>query len=349
MIPRFSLALALAGLVSTWTQFSHAAEPKNVAKPFPTYGSIERLDAALDTVLAPNARMEDLAEGFTWSEGPTWLKRERALVFSDVPANRIYRWSERDGMSVYLEPSGYTGSAIAWNEPGSNGLTTDRAGRLVLCQHGDRTISRLTKRDGRAGVYEPIITTVEGRRFNSPNDLVFDRQGNLYFTDPPYAHKGVNASPLKELAYNGVFLRRTSGEVVLVEGGMTFPNGIALSPDNKILYVAQSDPKAPIIKAYDVQPDGTLLHGRVLFNALSLVKAERPGMPDGMKVDASGNLWATGPGGVLIIDPHGRHLGSLLTGNPTGNCAWGGDGSTLYITANHHLLRIQTRTRGSAW
>ncbi len=349
MNPRSTVTLCLGLLISATIPTRMVAEPKSTSTPRPNYGSVERLDPALDAVLAPGAVMEDLAEGFTWSEGPTWLKRERALVFSDVPANKIYRWSERDGVTVFLNPSGYTGSAIEWQEPGSNGLTTDRAGRLVLCQHGDRRISRLTRRNGTAGTFEPLISTVEGRLFNSPNDLVFARNGDLYFTDPPYAHKGVNQSPLKELAYNGVFLRRASGEVVLLEAQMTFPNGIALSPDETILYVTQSDPKQPVVRAYDIKSDGTLEHGRVLFNALPLVRADRPGMPDGMKVDASGNLWATGPGGVLILSPGGRHLGSLLTGNPTGNCAWGGDGSTLYITANHHLLRIATRTRGSAF
>ena len=349
MNPRSSIALCLGLWISASTSIITIAAPKATSIPRPTYGSVERLDPALDAVLPPGAVMEDLASGFTWSEGPTWLKREHALVFSDVPANKIYRWSERDGVTVYLSPSGYTGTAIQWQEPGSNGLTTDRAGRLVLCQHGDRRISRLTQKQGTTGTFEPLITHVEGRLFNSPNDLVFTRNGDLYFTDPPYAHKGVNQSPLKELAYNGVFLRRASGEVVLVESQMTFPNGIALSPDGRILYVTQSDSKEPVIRAYDIRDDGTLEHGRILFNALPLVRADRPGMPDGMKVDAAGNLWSTGPGGVLIISPGGRHLGSLLTGSPTGNCAWGGDGSTLYITANHHLLRIPTLTRGSAF
>ncbi len=354
MTPSLSslVAVSFCAFVSFSARISAASTVPSISAsglPHPSYGTIERLVPALDAVLAPTARMEDLAEGFTWSEGPTWLKREKALVFSDVPANRIYRWSERDGVRVFLEPSGYTGTGIDWQEPGSNGLTTDSAGRLVLCQHGDRRISRLMKHDGKTGTFEALITYFEGRRFNSPNDLVFDRQGNLYFTDPPYAHKGVNKSPLKELAYNGVFLRRPSGEVVLVEGGMSFPNGIALSPDQHILYVAQSDPAEPIVKAFEVKADGTLGTSRVFFDAKPLVRADRPGLPDGMKVDAAGNLWTTGPGGVLIVSPKGRHLGTLVTGNPTGNCAWGDDGSTLYITSNHHLLRIATRTRGAGF
>lgn len=313
---------------------------------FPAYGTVERLTPELDALLAPDAQMEKLADGFHWSEGPTWLKREGALVFSDVPENKVYRWSERDGATLYLSPSGHTGSGGGFAEPGSNGLITDRGGRLVLCQDGDRCLSRLVRRDGVTGTYEPLVKYFGGRKFNSPNDLVYDREGNLYFTDPPYGLEGGNKSSLKELMFNGVFLLRRGGELVLLTSKMTFPNGIGLSPDGKTLYVDQSDPDAPIILAYDVQPDGTVGAGRVFFDAKPLVRADRPGLPDGLKVDARGNLWCTGPGGVMIISPEGRHLGTLVTGQPTGNCAWGDDGSTLYITANHDLLRIRTRTRG---
>ena len=317
-----------------------AAAPARPAHPI--HGSVERYDAAMDALVAPGVQMERLATGFNWSEGPTWLHRERAVVFSDVPENVIHRWSERDGLTQYLRPSGYTGQALEFNEQGSNGLTTDAAGRLVICQHGDRRISRWEPGRG----FTPLVSLVDGRRFNSPNDLVFDRGGNLYFTDPPYGLKGGNESASKELVANGVYLLRRNGRAQLLSSAMTFPNGIALSPDERTLYVNQSDPKAPIIKSFPVLPDGTVGEGRVFFDTTRLMERGLKGLPDGLKVDERGNLWATGPGGVLVISPEGRLLGLLNTGEATGNCCWGDDGSTLYITADMHLLRIRTQTKG---
>ncbi len=314
---------------------------------YPEYGSIERLSPALDALLAPNAKMEKLAEGFVWSEGPVWLRRQNSLVFSDVPSNKAYRWSNRDGLSVFLDPSGYTGTQYRFREPGSNGLTTDSQGNLVLCQHGNRQIARLVGKSGTTGTFEPLVPYFNGRKFNSPNDLCFARNGDLYFTDPPYGLEGLNQSPLKELIANGVYVAHPDGKVSLVSGSMTFPNGIALSPDQKKLYVNQSDPSAPIIKVFSLKSDGAADDGQVFFDAAKLAQSGRPGMPDGLKVDALGNLWSTGPGGVLIISPTGEHLGTLLTGEPTANCNWGEDGTVLYITSNHSLLRIQTLVRGA--
>ena len=314
---------------------------------YPAHGVIERLSPALDQVLAPNAKMEKLADGFVWSEGPVWLRRENSLVFSDVPANKAYRWSNRDGLSVYLDPSGYTGNIHHFREPGSNGLTTDSKGNLVLCQHGNRQIARLVGRSGTTGTFEPLVPYFNGRKFNSPNDLCFARNGDLYFTDPPYGLEGLNKNPLKELINNGVYVAHPDGRVVEVTGSMTFPNGIALSPDQKKLYVNQSDPSAPVTRVFTLKADGTADEGKVFFDARDLAQAGRPGMPDGLKVDALGNLWSTGPGGVLILSPTGEHLGTLLTGEPTANCNWGEDGTVLYITSNHSLLRIQTLVRGA--
>ena len=194
--------------------------------------------------------------------------------------------------------------------------------------------------------FTPLVTMVDGRRFNSPNDLVYDRRGNLYFTDPPYGLKGGNDSDLKELVANGVYLLRSNGRVQLLTSSMTFPNGIALSPDERTLYVNQSDPKSPIIKAFPVRDDGTLGEGRVFFDTTRFAEKGYKGLPDGLKVDVYGNLFATGPGGVLVISPDGKAMGLLNTGEATGNCCWGDDGSTLYITADMYLLRIRTRTEG---
>ena len=338
-------ATALMVQVPMHAQSTAAASAPSAPK-YPAYGSVERLSPELDALLAPGAQMEKLADGFHWSEGPTWLRRERALVFSDVPENKVYRWSEKDGKSLYLSPSGHTSHGDGFAEPGSNGLITDRSGHLILCQDGDRRISRLVKRDGVTGTYEPVVTDFGGRHFNSPNDVVFDHSGNLYFTDPPYGLAGQNQSPLKELMFNGVYLLRPGAEAILLTSKMTFPNGIGLSPDEKTLYVTQSDPNAPVVMAYDVQADGTIANGRIFFDAKSLVQPNRFGLPDGMKVDIHGNLWCTGPGGVMILSPAGKHLGTLLTGQPTGNCAWGDDGATLYITSNHDLVRVRTRSKG---
>jgi gluconolactonase len=326
------------------TRIQSQTRKSTPSKSYPTFGSVDRRDPGLDALLAPDARMEKLAEGFTWSEGPVWRSASADLLFSDVPKNRIHRWSETDGLSVFLEPSGYTGRALQFREPGSNGLATDRAGNLLVCQHGDRRISRLRS----DGTFEPLAEFVNGRRLNSPNDLCVAANGDIYFTDPPYGHEGLDASPLKELLFNGVYLRRRNGELVLLTDRIPFPNGIALSPDGRTLYVNQSDPRSPVITAFPVKPDGTVGDGSTFFDTSPLMPG-RKGLPDGLKVDERGNLWSSGPGGILVISPTGKLLGLLDTGVPTANCNWGDDGRTLYITADTQLLRIRTLVRGAGW
>jgi gluconolactonase len=313
------------------------------ATKYPVIGKVERLSPDLDALLAPDAQMEKLAEGFDWAEGPVWLKEQKALVFSDVPQNVVYWWSEKTGIREYLRPSGYTWKPVRGGEMGSNGLTTDATGHLVLCQHGDRRVARLNGTH-----YETLAEYYDQRRFNSPNDLCFDRHGNLYFTDPPYGLEKGAADPKRELAFCGVYLRRPNGKVELLVRDIAAPNGIALSPDQKTLYVAQSDAKAPVIMAFPVKSDATVEAGRIFFDASPLVAGNK-GVPDGLKVDQRGNLWATGPGGVLILSPEGKHLGTLNTGEATANCGWGDDGSTLYITADMYLCRIRTRTKGTGF
>ena len=342
----FSCAAALTLISSVFAesvdkQGAFPAHKKNMPHVYPSFGSIERLDPALDALIPQNAVLEKLAEGFTWSEGPVWDKKQKCLFFSDVPQNIVFRWQEGVGTQGFLRPSGYTGSTPRGGEPGSNGLTIDSQGRLCLCQHGDRRVARLEK-DGKQTA---LAEFYNWRRFNSPNDLVYKSNGDLYFTDPPYGLIGNNNDPNKELPFNGVFRVDKKGGVTLLTGAMTFPNGLAFSPDEKKLYVAQSDPKQAVIMVYDVQKDGTLGRGSVFFDANSLVAGHK-GLPDGMKVDKYGNLFATGPGGVLIISPEGKHLGTINTGEPTANCAWAEDGSTLYITANMYLARIRTTTKG---
>jgi gluconolactonase len=308
-----------------------------------TLGTIERLDPALDQLLAKDAKLEILVQGLDWAEGPVWDARHGRLIFSDVPQNTAYQWSAGKGVSVYLKPSGYTGTTPRGGEPGSNGLTMDREGRLVLCEHGDRRIARL-EADGKKTM---LADRYEGKRFNSPNDLVFDSNGNLYFTDPPYGLEGKLEDAKKELPFQGVYRIATDGQLRLVTKEIKFPNGIALSPDEKTLYVAASDPDKPVIWAFDLKADGMVGSGRVFFDATALAANKKlKGLPDGMKVDVKGNIFLGGPGGILIISSTGKHLGTVLTGEKTANCAWGDDGSTLYVTADMYLCRIKTLTRG---
>jgi gluconolactonase len=307
---------------------------------------IERLDPALDRLLAPNASIEVLAQGYDWSEGPVWIKNGGYLLFSDVPQNVVYRWKEGEGAKPYLKPSGYTASEPRGGEMGSNGLTLDPSGRLVLCQHGDRRVARM---DAPLSNPQPTFVTLadryEGKRFNSPNDVVFHSNGDMYFTDPPYGMVKQFEDPGREIPFQGVFRRSKTGEITLLTKEMTRPNGLAFSPDEKLLYVAQSDAEAAIWRVFEMKPDGTLGANRVLFDATSMTK-ERQGLPDGMKIDTEGNLFATGPGGVLVISPAGKHLGTILTGQATSNCAFGDDGRTLYITADMFLMRIRLKTKG---
>lgn len=308
-----------------------------------TLGTIERTDPRLDALVPADARLEVLADGFVWSEGPAWSRADGAVLFSDVPRNTIYRWKAGEGLGVFLRPAGFTGPEAPGDELGSNGLAFDAQGRLALCDHGNRAVARL---DTATFTKTILADRYEGRRLNSPNDLVYHTSGALYFTDPPYGLRGLNESPLKELPFNGVYRLAPDGTLTLLTDTLTFPNGIALSPDEQTLYVAVSDPAHPVIMAYDVQADGRIAHGRVFFDAAPLAAEGKKGLPDGMAVDQQGNLFATGPGGVLVISPEGTLLGTLNTGEATANCAFGDDGATLYVTADRYLARIRLSTKG---
>ena len=318
----------------------------------PSIGTIKRLDPALDKLIARDAKIEQLADGFDWSEGPVWVRTKQGhefLLFSDIPPNKIYKWSEQGGLEEFLHPSGYTGHVPRIGEPGSNGLMLDELGRLVLCQHGDRRIARLVNSlDDPSPEYETLTDKFNGKRFNSPNDGCYNKVGDLYFTDPPYGLPKNLEDPAKELAFQGVFRLGKSGKVTLLTDKIKFPNGIAFSPDESILYVAESGPQTRI-HAFDVQADGTLANRRIFFDAAGLRAAGARGSCDGLKLDQRGNLFATGPGGVLIISPKGKHLGTLDTGTRIANVAWGNDGRTLYLTADSYLCRIRTKTRGAGF
>lgn len=314
----------------------------------PTIGRVVRTDPRLDKLISRDSQIEVLASGFVWSEGPVWVKEGGYLLFSDVPQNTIFKWTEKDGLSTFLKPSGFTGAGTYGNEPGSNGLTLDGQGRLVLCEHGDRRVSVMPLTGGGK---RTVADNFEGKRFNSPNDVVVHSNGSYYFTDPPYGLVKKEADPARETSLFGVY-RATLAEngkparVSLLIDDLTRPNGIALSPDEKTLYIAQSDPNRPIIMAYPMQADGSVGKGRVFFDAMPLMKQNLPGLPDGIKTDRDGNVWSTGPGGVLVIAADGTLLGRIDTGQATANCGWGDDGSTLYITADGYLCRIKTMARG---
>lgn len=341
------LLVLAAGAAALQPSLSPAQDSTN----FPVIGEVIRLDPALDELLSPDAEIEVLSSGFTWSEGPVWAREEGHphgghLLFSDIPNNRVVRWDEGVGAKTWLQPSGYTGVADYGGEPGCNGLLLDGKGQLVSCEHGDRRLSVLTAGGGK----RTLVDHYQGKRLNSPNDACLGPDGEtIYFTDPPYGlPKGWN-SPLRELDFCGVYRLAPDGTLTLLTDEFTRPNGIAFSPDFKTLYVAQSDPDAAIVKAFSVKEDGTLGEGRILHDATAAFKEGLPGLPDGLKVDAQGNLWATGPGGVLVLSPEGKLLGRLSTGERTSNCAWGNDGGTLYLTADTYLCRIRTKVKGAGW
>jgi len=314
-----------------------------------TTGEIERLDPALDALVPVDAEIEVLAEGFEWSEGPLWIPQGGYLIFSDVPANTIYRWKESDGLSEFLSPSGFTGSNSDSPESGSNGLALNRQGQLLLCQHGDRRVARM---DAPLETPQPKFVTLadeyEGRRFNSPNDLAVHSSGAVFFTDPPYGLAKQLEDQGRELDFQGVYRIDSDGRVTLLVRDLPRPNGIALSPDEKTLYVAQSHGPAKIYMAYDIDEQIDLSNGRVFFDARELGKT-RLGSPDGLKLDQNGNLFATGPGGVLVLSPSGKHLGTIMPGERTANCAFGDDGNTLYMTADQILCRVKLLTKGNGF
>ena len=315
---------------------------------YPTLGTIERIDPALDALISPDARMEILADGFEWTEGPVWVAQEDYLLFSDIPQNSVFQWSEEDSIVLYLKPAGSNDGQEAGKEPGSNGLTLDENQNLILCQHGARQIARMNAPlNNPKSDYIPLVTRYEGQRLNSPNDLVFHSSGALYFTDPPYGLPGGADSPDKELNFQGVYRFSIEDSVLtLLTDTLTRPNGIAFSPDEKTLYLANSDPERARWMAYEVQADGTIANGRVLHDATADTATEA-GLPDGMVVHSSGHLFATGPGGVWVFRPDGTHLGTLKTGQATANCTFNDDESVLYITADRYLARLRLMPEGA--
>lgn len=302
---------------------------------------LRRLSPGLDRIIAPGAEPEVIATGIRWAEGPLWVPRGGYLLFSDPPANIVRRWQRRRGVSVVLNPSGAAGTDPALvREPGANGLALDAGGALLIANSGGRSIDRVDLSTGRRIV---LADRYAGKRFNSPNDLHVARDGVIWFTDPPYGFKDGDASPLKEQPVNGVYRRRADGRIDLIDGTLTRPNGIALSPDERRLYVSVSDDAAPRIMAYDVDARGQVTDRRMLLDAKAMLAAGGAGLPDGMKVARDGTLVCSVPGGMMLMTPEAEPLGMIEQGSPIANCAFGEGGRALFLAANDRILRIGLR------
>jgi gluconolactonase len=316
-------------------------KPGAIAKIQPDAGGrIVRLDPALDAIVPQNAKIEKLAGGFQFTEGPVWMREGGYLLFSDPNANTIYRWSPDGQVSVFRTKSGYAGIDIGkYKQPGSNGLTLDREGRLTINEHGNRRVTRLEKN----GVLTVLADRYQGKRLNSPNDLVYRSDGALYFTDPPFGLPKTFDDPHKELPFSGVYCL-INGQLKLLAQELSGPNGIAFSPDEKHLYVGNWDEKQKVVMRYAVNADGTLSNGKIFYD---MTKAPGGDAIDGIKVDQKGNVYVSGPGGLWILSPSGKHLGTIIGPEHSHNLAWGdADGKTLYLTAQTGLYRIQLNVSG---
>ncbi|MFN8259199.1 MAG: SMP-30/gluconolactonase/LRE family protein [Bacteroidales bacterium] len=312
-----------------------------VAPPdVPVQTSVEIMAPEALQLVDTSMKVEELAKGFTWSEGPLWVEELNALVFSDVPENKIYKWSESDGLSVFLQPSGFTDTTSTLKGDGSNGLMLDSEGDLVLCQHGDRRVAIL-----KGGLQNPkaeFITLADnfgGKKFNSPNDLAIKSNGEIYFTDPPY---GIKDEKQEELKFYGVYKINQNGEVMLLTDTITRPNGIAFSPDEKTIYIGNSDSDKLYWYTYNVDSKGVFTKGKIFFDATPFAQ-NGPGAPDGLKVHKNGTVFGTGPSGVFMISPKGKLLGIIHTSKSTANCAFDKDYKYLYLTTTDRLLRVQLK------
>jgi gluconolactonase len=306
-------------------------------------GTIERKSPSLDALIKKDAKVEVIADGFEWVEGPVWVESKKMLLVSEVLKNRIYKWTAQKGKELYLEPSGYTQSKPRGAELGSNGLSLNNKGELILCQHGDR---RLAVMNATLDNPKPEFTTLtgqyKGKKYNSPNDLAIKSNGDIYFTDPPYGLEKGMSDPLKEISYQGVYKISKDGTVTLLTDTLSRPNGIAFFPGEKSLLVANSDPEKPNWYIYDVDNNGLLLNGRIFYDGTKAYEKENRS-PDGIKIDDKGNVFAAGPGGVWIFNKKGKVIGRIKLNIITSNCAFANNYKTLFITADDYLLKVDLR------
>lgn len=308
-----------------------------------TVGVFERFDAAVNKIVGESARAEIISQGYSWSEGSLWVEKYKMLLFSDVPNNAVYKWTETEGTQLYLKPSGFTGDSSKSRETGSNGLTLDKKGNLVLCQHGNRQMAVMNAQlKNPQANYTALATQYMGKRFSSPNDCAFNNHGELFFTDPPYGLPSQgDKDQLKELSYNGVYKVKKDGSVILLLDSITRPNGIAFFPGYKKILIACSDPQKPNWYVFDVKGD-SLTNGKIFYSMAGYDKKLR-GLPDGLKIDRKGNVFATGPGGLYIFNKQGKLLGRLSLPEPTSNCSLSADERTLFITNNKQVLKFSMR------
>jgi len=313
------------------------------AEPADPLTRIEIYDPELLELLDTNAVIEILAEGFKWSEGPLWLPTENKLIFTDVPENTVYSWDEKNGKQTYLKPSGYTIINDKGGKEGANGLMLDESGNLILCQHGNRSVARMIAplsmpKDS----FEFLATTYMGQKFNSPNDLYIAKDGDIFFTDPPYGLPGQDQDSIKELSFNGVYRLKKDGSILLLDSTLTKPNGITFSSDEKIMYVANSDPDHALWMKYEMDENKNIT-SRTLFAEVTHLIPTQKGLPDGMKISKKGYMFASGPGGILIFNQDSRQLGVINTGQATANCALDADEKYLYMTAHSYLMRVRLK------
>jgi gluconolactonase len=310
---------------------------------YKTIGVIESFDPSIEKIVSKDAKAEIIAEGFDWSEGPLWVEKYKMLLFSDVPKNTIYKWTAKNGKEVFLKPSGYTSDVERGGEMGSNGLLCDKKGRLVMCQHGDRRMARMeAPLDKPQPNFVTIASKYEGKRISSPNDACYNSKGELFFTDPPYGLPGRNDNdPAKEIKWNGVYKVKSNGDVILLIDSLSRPNGIAFFPGEKKILVANSDPRKPNWYVYDVDGD-KLTNGKIFYSDAGYDR-KLPGLPDGLKIDKKGNVFAAGPGGIHFFNDQGKLLGMLKLPDATSNVALSADEKTIYITNNRQVLRLQMR------
>jgi gluconolactonase len=314
-----------------------APKPESAAPPPKGVGSIVRLDPAIDALIPNDAIIEKVGGGFQFTEGPLW-RSDGHLWFSDVVGNVVRSITPDGQVKVLIENAGGATSAPPGSFIGPNAMVADKDGYVLLCQHTNRRIARLDK-DLKQTAY---LDKFEGKKFNSPNDLVYKSDGALYFTDPPYGLLKQDEDPAKELKFNGVF-RYAKGKLTAVIKDLTRPNGIAFSPDEKTLYISNSDEKHKVWMRYDVNADGSVSNGKVFADVTS--ETEK-GLPDGMKVDSRGNIYGSGPGGLWVFSADGKHIGTIKPGETPANCGWADDGKTLYITAETSVYRIRLAIEG---
>jgi gluconolactonase len=310
-----------------------------------TIGGITRFDPTLDAILDVNAPIEVLASGYKWAEGPVWVKKGGYLLFSDVPANICYQWKPGKGASVFLDPSGLAGPVPPGiREAGGNGMAIDAKGRLIIADSGTRAIAAVDLKTRKRTI---LADKYDGKQFNSCNDVAIHGNGTIYFTDPPYGLAEGDASPLKQMAFNGVYRLDPQGQVQLIANDLSRPNGVALSPDQQTLYVSMSDEKRPHILAYPLDIEGGASDEPRIFHDFSAELAQKlPGLPDGLKVAKSGHLFASGPGGIYVLSPEGKKLGLIATGKAIANCGFGEDGKSLFLTSSDCIARVKLEISG---